>query len=130
MSRHIFCTALLFILLISCVSQNWTKRERKLVEYFFYTYFIDRLFHNRCKPIGCCRETKRCKLFTACWTHEQPINCAVSPVIKNRVMALLPNGDDNLKARFLEIKACVNFHFVTSQRGIDHCAFHLYLLML
>jgi len=41
-------------------------------------------------------EEKSCKIFTAGWIHEQSIICAVSPAIRTGMMALLPNGDNNL----------------------------------
>jgi len=47
-------------------------------------------------------EQKSCKVFTAGWMHEQSIICAVSPVIRTGMMALLPNGDNNLMVGVLK----------------------------
>jgi hypothetical protein len=46
--------------------------------------------------------TKSCKIFTASWVHEQSIICAVSPIIRTGMMALLPNGDNNLMVGVLK----------------------------
>jgi hypothetical protein len=41
--------------------------------------------------------------------HEQSIICAVSPVIRTGMMALLPNGDNNLKVGVLKLKRVQTF---------------------
>jgi hypothetical protein len=82
------------------------KRDRNLCM-LLYTHFIASFITGGSR-LDLAVNTKSFKIFTAGWVHEQSIICAVSPVIRSGMMALLPNGDNNLMVGGFKMKACTN----------------------